>query len=62
LKENKTDLQILNDLYMAAVCRTPTPGEIDASLKHIAAKNDRVIAFEDICWALLNTNEFLFQH
>lgn len=22
----------------------------------------RVIAFEDICWAVLNTNEFLFQH
>ena len=62
LKENKSDLQILNDLYMAAVCRTPTQGEIDASLKHLAAKNDRIIAFEDICWALLNTNEFLFQH
>lgn len=62
LKANKSDLEILNELYMAAVCRTPTPMEVDASMKHLAAKGDKVVAFEDICWALLNTNEFLFQH
>ena len=62
LKANKSDLEILNELYMAAVCRTPTPMEVDASMKHLAAKGDKIVAFEDICWALLNTNEFLFQH
>lgn len=62
LKANKSDAEILNELYLAAVCRPPTPAEVEASMKHIAAKQDRVVAFEDICWALLNTNEFLFQH
>ena len=62
LKANKTDPEIVTDLYLSAVCRPPSPAELDASLKHLAAKNDRVIAFEDICWAILNTNEFLFQH
>jgi hypothetical protein len=62
LKANAADQDIIRELYLAAVCRTPTPAELEASLKHIAAKQDKIVAFEDICWALLNTNEFLFQH
>ncbi|MFM7842909.1 MAG: DUF1549 domain-containing protein [Planctomycetota bacterium] len=62
IKANKTDPEIITELYMAAVCRVPTAAEMEASVKHIATKMDRVVAFEDICWALLNTNEFLFQH
>jgi len=62
LKANKPDQEIIQELYMSAVCRQPTPAELEASLKHIAAKGDKVVAFEDICWAILNTNEFLFQH
>jgi hypothetical protein len=62
IKANKTDQEIITELYMAAVCRVPTAAEMEASVKHIATKMDRVVAFEDICWALLNTNEFLFQH
>ena len=48
--------------YLAAVARKPTPKELEASLAHIAAKGDQVVGLEDVCWALLNTNEFLFQH
>jgi len=62
LKANASDQDIIRELYLAAVCRTPTPAELEASLKHLAGKPDRVVALEDICWALLNTNEFLFQH
>ncbi|WP_425619257.1 DUF1549 domain-containing protein [Anatilimnocola sp. NA78] len=58
----KKNEDIIEDLYLAAVSRRPTPKELEASLAHIAAKGDQVVGLEDICWALLNTNEFLFQH
>ena len=62
LAANKPDNEIITDLYLSAVCRKPTEKELQASLSHIAAKGDKIIALEDICWAILNTNEFLFQH
>src|SRR5947199_4435578 len=54
--------EIITELYLAAVCRKPTAKELEASLAHLAAKKDDVVAMEDIAWAILNTNEFLFQH
>jgi hypothetical protein len=62
LAANKPHPEIITELYLAAVCRKPSEKELAASMAHIAAKNDPVVAFEDICWAILNTNEFLFQH
>ena len=62
LAANKPDNEIITELYLSAVCRKPTEKELQASLSHIAAKGDKIIALEDICWAILNTNEYLFQH
>lgn len=63
VSENKPDDEIIRTLYLAALCRPPSDGELQASLAHIAAKPEqRVEALEDVCWAILNTNEFLFQH
>ena len=62
IAENKTDEQIVTVLYLAAVCRKPTDKELEARLAHINSKEDRVAALEDVCWAIINTNEFLFQH
>jgi hypothetical protein len=53
---------ILDELYLAAVCRMPTAEERAAALAHLASKDDPAAALEDITWAILNTNEFLFQH
>jgi hypothetical protein len=58
----KSNEEIVTELYLAAVCRKPTPKEMEASLAHVAAKGDQIVALEDIAWAILNTNEFLFQH
>jgi hypothetical protein len=62
LDAGKPHDEIIGELYLAAVCRRPSPKELEASLAHIAAKSDPIIALEDIAWAILNTNEFLFQH
>lgn len=62
LAAGKSHREIISELYLAGVCREPTEKELEASLAHIAAKQDPVVALEDIAWAILNTNEFLFQH
>ncbi|HEX3871715.1 MAG TPA: DUF1549 and DUF1553 domain-containing protein, partial [Pirellulales bacterium] len=63
MKESgKSDRQIIVGLYLAALCRQPSEEELSAASAHIAASKDRVAGLEDVCWALLNTNEFLFQH
>jgi hypothetical protein len=62
MTENKAQAEIINDLYLSAVCRPPSTKELEASLAHLRSKHDPVAAMEDVAWAILNTNEFLFQH
>jgi hypothetical protein len=54
--------EIVRELYLAAVCREPSAAELKAALDHFAARGDAVAALEDVAWAIVNTNEFLFQH
>jgi hypothetical protein len=62
LAAGKSHAAIVTELYLAGVCRKPTEKELQASLAHIAAKGEPIAALEDVAWAILNTNEFLFQH
>lgn len=62
LAANKTDDEIINELYLSALSRTPVAAELDAAKKHLANTMDRKLGMEDIGWALLNSKEFLFQH
>jgi len=54
--------EIVRQLYLAALGRPPIQEELDRSLEHIGKKEKPGEGFEDVCWALLNTNEFLTQH
>ena len=58
----RSDDEVICELYLAGLCRQPEPAEIEAARAHIGSKENRSEAFEDICWALINTNEFLMQH
>jgi hypothetical protein len=58
-----SDLEVLNELYLAALSRMPTPSERDAVLAHLSRrKDDRRKAWEDAAWAVLNSKEVLLRH
>jgi hypothetical protein len=53
---------VIKQVYLSAVCRPPSDVELKAALEHCGKNPDPVVGMEDICWALFNTDEFLFQH
>ena len=53
----------IRQLYLVAFSRYPDQEEMNIALQHIDRfKEDPKRAYEDICWALLNTKEFMFNH
>jgi hypothetical protein len=52
---------ILEELFLAALCRPPLPHESKAALDLVERAADKRAAWEAVLWALLNTNEFLFR-
>jgi hypothetical protein len=53
----------INHLFMAGLARTPNKNELDIANKLLLArKGDTVAALQDVWWAVLNSNEFIFNH
>jgi hypothetical protein len=62
-REAKTEVaEIVRRLYLRAYCRLPSDAELKVQLDYVQQKGDLSVALEDICWAIVNRNEFLFQH
>jgi hypothetical protein len=64
-RSKTTELEVLNDLYLATVTRYPNPQEKAAAAKLIEQArraNKAEEAFQDIFWALLNSSEFVLNH
>ncbi len=55
-----TDRQIVEELYMAALNRPPEPRELDLGQTYLARGMNRAERAQDLLWALLNSNAFLF--
>ena len=49
--------EIIDELYLSAMARTPSAAERDVARRTLAA--DRARGAEDLLWALLNSAEFL---
>ncbi|MCS6865608.1 MAG: DUF1553 domain-containing protein [Gemmataceae bacterium] len=62
LAAKRSDEDILTELYFAALARAPFEEEKRIALQHVAQRNDKRKAWEDVMWALINTREFLFRH
>lgn len=55
------DSEVVTDLYWAALSRKPTGEELAAAVNHIKSSGSRRSGIEDVAWAVLNSNEFLFR-
>jgi hypothetical protein len=50
-------------LYQTTLSRDPTDAEMAAFEERLAVRPDKPVeALEDLCWAVLNSSEFLFNH
>lgn len=62
LAAGKTNPEIVTELYQAAFARRPSEQELATAVGHVEKSGDQMRGLEDVLWALLNANEFLFQH
>ena len=60
ITEKKTDEEIVDEFYLAALSRPPSAEEKRKVKDYLASHKNRGQAIGDIVWALLNTKEFLF--
>jgi hypothetical protein len=61
LAAGKSDAEIVDALYHAALCRPPSEAEGEAVALYVAIAGDRRAALEDVLWSLLNAKEFLLR-
>ena len=57
-----SDVERLNELYLSALSREPSSETAATYLDHISQSEDKRAAWEDILWAVLNSQEFVYQH
>jgi hypothetical protein len=73
LKANAPNDQVLNEVYLAALCRLPNDAERKKAMAILAegtsnaqgtpaSQDTRRAVLEDLCWAVLTDREFLFNH
>ncbi|HJT79449.1 MAG TPA: DUF1549 and DUF1553 domain-containing protein, partial [Gemmataceae bacterium] len=62
VKEKAAPERAVEELYLAAFARYPTPDERAKAVAYVARQKDERRGLEDVLWALLNSREFLFNH
>jgi hypothetical protein len=62
LTETGQPIAVVKTLYLRCLSREPTPVEAERIASKLSAAPDSTQALQDLFWALLNSNEFLFNH
>jgi hypothetical protein len=62
LEANTPAEAILEELYLAALCRQPTSAERQSMLAHVKKAARPRDAWQDVVWAIINSKEFLLRH
>ncbi len=62
LKEGKSPTEIMDILFVQCLSRKPTEGERSALADQLVDDKGSADALNDIFWALLNSQEFIFNH
>ena len=65
LSKKGTDAQYIHTLYRSALTRKPTGRELGGLQRFLRTKrtiDDKLAAYQDLYWALLNSNEFILIH
>jgi len=62
LAQKKSDVEMLNELYLCALSRLPSTSTAKSLSEYVAKSADKRRAWEDILWTILNSQEFIYQH
>jgi len=61
LAAGRSNREIVEELFWAALTRPPTREELDHFLPNLDSAGDRRAECEDLLWGLLNSKDFLFR-
>lgn len=59
LRQHRDDQDAISEVYLCVLSREPSERELQLCQQHLQAVGDRVEAFEDLMWSLINSSEFL---
>jgi hypothetical protein len=62
LAANRTNAQIVEELFLATLSRPPDDAERQAAVDQVCAAPNALSGFTDVLWALINTREFILNH
>jgi len=62
LENSDPDATKIRNLYLATLSRYPSSREATMAMRLVRGNRDKLAAYQDLFWALLNSNEFIFVH